>query len=40
MFSDPPMKKIDDFTVDDFRQVFDINLLAHFITCKVSVNDC
>ena len=33
--SDPPAKKIDDFTVEEFKQLFDINLLAYFISCKV-----
>ena len=33
--SDPPSKTIDEFSSDDFRQLFDLNLMSVFLCCKV-----
>ena len=35
--SDPPSKTIDDITAKDFKQLFDLNVMAGFLCCKVGV---
>lgn len=33
----PPAKKIDDFTTEEFRQLFDLNLMSVFTCCKYAL---
>ena len=36
VLTDPPTKTIDDTSVDDFKDLLNLNLVNYFIFCKVS----
>jgi hypothetical protein len=36
IFVDPPASSIDGFSAEDFRQLLDLNLVAYFLTSKVT----
>ena len=37
VLSDPPKMPIDDFSAQDFRDLFDLNVLSYFLASKVSL---
>ena len=37
VLADPPEKTVDNTSVDEFRNLLDLNLVNYFIFCKVSM---
>lgn len=39
MLADPPMKTVDQTSIDEFKDLLNLNLVNYFIFCKVSTKE-